>query len=676
MAAQRWIKTHQSSVSNELQAADSLEELGNLFLTRLAPLLQVGRGTVYQFDETSETLRLLVAYAFSQDDPLQQSIPLGQGLVGQCALDGKLLLTVPPKGYLPVETGMSAFVPGALVLVPISNNERLLGVMELATLVPPGDNEQALLEGLMPVFAMSLAILERNAKARLLLQQTQSQATRMEQQAVLMQEQSEKLQTQQLALQTTEAWYRGIIESAPDGMLVSGVDGVIILANPQADVLFGYAPGELIGLSVEDLVPAATRGTHAAKRARYDHAGADMALAMRNRELKGLRKDGSEFPIEVGLARLPALGGHGVCVCASLRDISERKLAEAAVLHAKHMAEETAQTKSDFLANMSHELRTPMNAIIGMSHLVLQTQLDKKQHGYVEKVLRSSEGLLRIIDDVLDFSTIGESGLSLVEAPFRLQDVARALSLQIARHADEKGLVFGIDVAADVPVALLGDAARLTQVLGNLCGNAVKFTESGEVIVRVEKVLQEEHEVELKFLVRDTGVGIAPEYRDKLFKAFSQGDASNSRKYGGTGLGLVIAKNLVELMRGSIGVVSEPGVGSTFFFTVKLALQAGYEGEVFGLPQAKPQDPASASGSHAEVEPMDEVVYEVEQLRALSAQLLDLLQNDDAQAVDLWDEQLPAFKQAFAADWRGIERCLRSYDFDAALDALKNAPPV
>jgi anti-sigma regulatory factor (Ser/Thr protein kinase) len=255
-----------------------------------------------------------------------------------------------------------------------------------------------------------------------------------------------------------------------------------------------------------------------------------------------------------------------------------------------------------------------------------------------------------------------------------LQDVASALRLQIARLADEKGLVFGIDVAADVPVALIGDSSRLAQILGNLCGNAVKFTESGEVIVRVEKVRQEAHEVELKFLVRDTGVGIAPEYRDKLFKAFSQGDASNSRKYGGTGLGLVIAKNLVELMRGSIGVDSEPGVGSTFYFTTKLTLQAGAEGEVFGLTEATSQ--AMATGSGAEAEPKDAVVYEVEQLRALSAELLDLLQNDDAQAVDLWDEQLPAFKQAFPADWRGIERCLRGYDFDAALDALRNAPPV
>jgi len=255
------------------------------------------------------------------------------------------------------------------------------------------------------------------------------------------------------------------------------------------------------------------------------------------------------------------------------KEISKRMQIELALAEARDVAESATKAKGDFLANMSHEIRTPMNAIIGMSALALKTNLDKKQHNYIDKVHRSGESLLGLINDILDFSKIEAGKLNIETIPFHLNDVFENLSNLIGFKVEEREIELLFDIPSNVPDALIGDPLRLGQILINLGNNAVKFTEEGQVIVRINARERTTTDVLLHFSIEDSGIGMTPEQQSKLFQSFSQADSSTSRKYGGTGLGLTISKKLTELMGGDIWVESEAGVGSKFQFTVRLPLQ-------------------------------------------------------------------------------------------------------
>ena len=563
---QNWVIANLSSLSNAWQIANSFDELAQVLYKHLAPLIQLGHGMFYRHEEEAGRLQLIGAYAYKDRASLAQSFELGQGLVGQCAVERQLLvMSPPPADYQRISSGFGEAAPASMVVLPIVRNERVLGVLELATLEPVTARTLALLQGLAPVLAMDLEILERRARTNKLLDETRAQASQLEAQA-------EELESQWTAIQATETWYRGIIESAPDGLLVADDEGVIIMANSRLLTIFGYTADQLVGQPIEVLLPAHLHAGHVGKRKEFMISGYSREMGA-GLNLKARRRDGSELPVEVGLSKLPALGGRGVCVCASVRDITERKQAEQIVVRAKEMAEEATRAKSEFLANMSHEIRTPMNAIIGMSHLALQTQLDARQRNYIEKVHRSGENLLGIINDILDFSKIEAGKIVLETIDFQLEDVMENLANLVGLKAEDKGLELLFKLDSDVPTALRGDPLRLGQVLINLGSNAVKFTDKGEVVVGVEQVSASPGEVELHFWVRDTGIGMSPEQMGKMFQSFSQADASTTRRFGGTGLGLTISKRLVEMMRGRIWVESTLGQGSTFHFHVCFGVQ-------------------------------------------------------------------------------------------------------
>ena len=293
------------------------------------------------------------------------------------------------------------------------------------------------------------------------------------------------------------------------------------------------------------------------------------------------RGESIEYSIPIGpevrwfLARVsPIRSAEGAAktVCMTARDITPRKQAEDDLRSAKEAAEAGSQAMSDFLANISHEFRTPMNGILGMTELILDTEINPEQREYLEMVKTSADSLLRLLNDILDFSKVEAGKLELVDHEFALAP-SLAETLQVMRfRAKQKGIELRWQVEANVPDRVIGDATRLRQVLVNLVGNAIKFTARGEVSVQVETQEQSVERVILHFRVTDSGIGIPKEKQSMIFEAFTQADSSTTRNYGGTGLGLAITTRLVTLMEGKLWVESEWGQGSTFHFTVTFGL--------------------------------------------------------------------------------------------------------
>ncbi len=371
-------------------------------------------------------------------------------------------------------------------------------------------------------------------------------------------------------LRDAEEKYRSIFENAIEGIFQTTTDGAYMSVNPALAQIFGYGSPDDLMCSVTNI--GRQLYVNPLRRAEF--------VALMNEkgsitefESEIRRKDGSIIWMSERARAVRDKDGKILYYEGAVEDVTARREAEAAIRQARDAALESARLKSEFLANMSHEIRTPMNGIIGMSGLLMDSDLTPKQKDFAETIQSSADALLTILNDILDFSKIEAGMLTFEEIDFQLPGVVEGAVDLLAARAAAKDVALASLVRCDIPGALRGDPGRVRQVITNLVGNAVKFTDSGEVLVQAGKVEESEADVLVRFTVKDTGVGIEPEAVGKLFQAFVQADGSTTRKYGGTGLGLAICKQLVRQMGGEIGVESEFGRGSTFWFTARFVKQ-------------------------------------------------------------------------------------------------------
>src|SRR6201988_3305438 len=405
---------------------------------------------------------------------------------------------------------------------------------------------------------------------------------------VLTQEIQERKQIE-TALREREERYRDIFEHANDIIYTHDLEGNYASVNRANEAITGYTVEESLKLNALQVIAPEYR--ELAKSMLLRKCAGEKTAAY---QIEVIAKDGRRVAVEIN-SRLNYQNGIPVGVQGIARDITDRKRAEEEIKQARDMALESARLKSDFLANMSHKIRTPMNGVIGMTGLLLDSDLTEEQREFAQTIRNSSEALLTIINDILDFSKIEAGKLPFETLDFNLKQTIDGTLDLLTEKARDKKISLVSHIETDVPKELRGDAGRVRQVLLNLIGNAVKFTDHGNVTVRIRKESDSSAETVTRCEISDTGIGISEAAQSNLFQAFTQADGSTTRKYGGTGLGLAISKQLVGLMDGKIGVFSEPGKGSTFWFTARFTKPTG---EIHSITANRPSPTGSVLGEH------------------------------------------------------------------------------
>jgi PAS domain S-box-containing protein len=388
-------------------------------------------------------------------------------------------------------------------------------------------------------------------------------------------------------LRDQQFYTRSLIESNIDALMTTDPSGIITDVNKQMEALTGSTRDELIGAPFKDCFTEPERAEAGIKRVLSEKSVTDYELTARNR-------DGSQTVVSYNATTFYDRNRTLQGVFAAARDVTERKRVELELQLAKSAAESASLTKSEFLASMSHEIRTPMNAILGIADLLAKTTLTSEQDKYVQIFRRAGDNLLNLINDILDLSKVEASQLDLERIGFSLFDHLEKVTEIMATKAQEKGLTLEHEIAHDVPVYLVTDPTRLRQVLLNLIGNAIKFTTTGEVTLRVTLEVDADNLAKLRFSVSDTGVGIPGEKLGQIFERFTQADSSTTRRFGGSGLGLTISKRLVELMGGNIKVESEIGKGSTFSFAIPFEIWSEANRPISATTWQRSQDKRSS----------------------------------------------------------------------------------
>ena len=349
-------------------------------------------------------------------------------------------------------------------------------------------------------------------------------------------------------------YFESLVKNSPVAIVVMDNEEKIVSINPAFEHLYGYTSEEAVGVVLDVLITTDETRAEAARYSQEIMEGAIHGIVRRR------RKDGTLVDVE--LSGVPIIfAGEKLGGLALYHDITE-------LVHARREAEEANRAKSEFLANMSHEIRTPMNGVMGMLEITLDTQLTSEQRDYLQTSLHSAESLLSLLNDILDFSKIESGKLDLDVINFSLRNAVEDVAYTLAKRAHEKGLEIACLIDPGLASNLRGDPGRLRQILVNLVGNAIKFTHQGEIVIRAETLEQNENSATVHFSVQDTGIGIPYDRQAAVFERFTQADGSTTRTYGGTGLGLTISKQLVEIMGGEIGLESTPGIGTTFWFDI------------------------------------------------------------------------------------------------------------
>jgi PAS domain S-box-containing protein len=406
--------------------------------------------------------------------------------------------------------------------------------------------------------------------------------------------------TEELELVTNK--YRSIVFEAVDAIVTIDQQGRILSFNPAAEQIFGYHEDEVAGRNVSLLMPAPYRDKHDQFIKDYLTTGIGKIIGVGGREVVGLRSNGQQFPVDLSVSEVQL--ADEVLFTGIVRDITARKEVEDALENARLEAETANRAKSDFLAHMSHEIRTPLNAILGMADLLAETDLTEGQEKYISISKRAGNHLLSLINDLLDLAKIEANQFRLDSVPFNLKELLFETCSFMRTAAQRKNLELDYTLDSGIPSTLLGDPKRVRQVLINLLGNAVKFTEKGSVSLHVRPVhsegshKSEPERVEIEFEVKDTGIGIQHDNMETIFDRFSQADQTITRKFGGTGLGLAVSRNLVVMMGGNIRVISREQAGSIFTFNAWFETRPGDEEYKNGQPQPtlSPQDLYSSAG--------------------------------------------------------------------------------
>lgn len=376
---------------------------------------------------------------------------------------------------------------------------------------------------------------------------------------------AERKRSERRALENEDR-LQAVFTNMTDGMITIDAEGKVEDINPKAEEMFGYNGSEVIGRNVKMLMPEPYHSEHDQYLKRYAETGQGRVIGQDSFEVSGLKKNGEAFPLELSVSEVNT--GETHMFTGMVRDITERKEIEQALMDAIQSAEKANRAKSDFLAVMSHEIRTPMNGVLGMSGLMADTALNEEQKGYLKSIRDSGESLLNVINDILDFSKLEAGKFDLEAISFDVVELIESVAELVAPQAYAKDVEVIVDIDGNVPSSLRCDAGRLRQVMTNLMGNAVKFTESGSITTHVRVIEEDGSRAKIRMEVIDTGIGISTEGVKHLFRDFFQVDSSIARKYGGTGLGLAICKKIVQLMGGDIFVESQEGQGSRFWFEV------------------------------------------------------------------------------------------------------------
>lgn len=455
------------------------------------------------------------------------------------------------------------------------------------------------------------------------------------------------LRAAERASRRSQEMLASMLKISPEAIVVTDAAARILLFSAGAAAMFGYSADEVIGLGVERLMPVRYRQDHH-RHVEGFAAGPARGLRMHERsEIRGLRKNGEEFPAEASLAKLETADGFAFTTV--VRDLSEWKSAELRLVEAREQAERANQAKSTFLANMSHEIRTPLNGVLGVAGALARTGLTAKQATMVQLIETSARALDGLLSDILDLTKIDAGRTSVRTEPFHLDALVGDVFELFRASAAEKGVGFQMRIAEDSCRHLRGDDLKIRQILSNLLSNAVKFTDQGEISLSVAEIACGETNCRIRFVVEDTGVGFPPEIGGTVFERFEQADGSITRRFGGAGLGLAISKSLVELMGGTISATSTLGRGSTFMF--ELPLQRA-PAQAIAEPSATPP-PALPH-----VEPMRILLAEDHPINRMAVELIldslnveltcvengrDAIAATEAQAFDLifMDMQMP-----------------------------------